>query len=127
MSELNQFELPPEGDQLNEGSLSDKRKGWIIAAVVFIVFMLAAIVVGALVKSGIFSKDEEPATSQAFITIVQPIPEAVLGVPQPVQISGMGGGLFEGKVVVQALDAGGNVLAQEATTVNVPDAGSGGE
>jgi len=127
MSELNQFELPPEGDQLNEGSLSDKRKGWIIAAVVFIVFMLAAIVVGALVKSGIFSKDEEPATSQAFITIVQPIPEAVLGVPQPVQISGMGGGLFEGKVVVQALDAGGNVLAQEATTINTSDAGSGGE
>ncbi|MFC2052945.1 Gmad2 immunoglobulin-like domain-containing protein [Chloroflexota bacterium] len=127
MSELNHFELPPEEDQLNEGSLSDKRKGWIIAAVVFIVLILAAIAVGALVKSGIFSKEEEPATSQAFITIVQPIPEAVLSVPQPVQISGMGGGLIEGKVVVQALDAGGYVLAQEATTINASDAGSGGE
>ncbi|GAH32183.1 unnamed protein product, partial [marine sediment metagenome] len=47
--------------------------------------------------------------------------------PQPVQISGMGGGLFEGNVVVQVLDAGGNVLALETTTVNAPDAGSGRE
>jgi len=56
MSEFNQFDIPPEDDQLKEGTLSDQRKGWIIAAVVFIVLILAAIAVGALVKSGIFSK-----------------------------------------------------------------------
>ncbi|MCK4726849.1 MAG: META domain-containing protein, partial [Anaerolineales bacterium] len=81
----------------------------------------------ALAKSGVFSKEEGPVPSQAYITIVQPIPGAVLGVPQPVQISGTGGGLFEDNVVVQALDAGGNVLAQEAAIINAPDAGSGGE
>jgi hypothetical protein len=127
MSESNQFDIPTEEDQLNEGAPSDKRKGWIIAAVVVIVLILAGFAVVALAKSGIFSKEEEPVTSQAYITIVQPIPGAVLGVPQPVQINGMGGGLFEGNVVVQALDAGGNVLALETTTLDAPDAGSGGE
>jgi len=127
MSESNQFDIPPEDDSLNEGTPSDKGKGWIIAAVVFIVLILAGFAVVALAKSGIFSNEEEPVTSQAYITIVQPIPGSVLGVPQPVQISGMGGGLVEGNVVVQALDAGGNVLAQEATIINTPDAGSGGE
>ncbi|HUV92672.1 MAG TPA: YbaY family lipoprotein [Anaerolineales bacterium] len=92
---------------------------------VFIVLILAGFAVVALAKSGIFSKEEEPVTSQAFITIVQPIPGAVLGVPQPVQISGMGGGLFEGTVVVQALDAGGNVLAEQPTMINAPNAGLG--
>ncbi len=127
MSKSNQFDIPPEEDHLNEVTPSDQRKGWIIAAVVFVVLILAGFAVVALAKSGIFSKEKEPVTTQAYITITQPIPGAVLGVPQPVQINGMGGGLFEGNVVVQALDAGGNVLALETTTVNAPDAGSGGE
>ena len=40
MSESSQFDIPPEEDQLNEGTPSDKRKGWIIAAVVVIGLLL---------------------------------------------------------------------------------------
>jgi uncharacterized lipoprotein YbaY/heat shock protein HslJ len=43
-----------------------------------------------------------------------------------VSVKGEAGGLFEGNVVVQALSASGEVLVQQPTTVDSPDAGIGG-
>ncbi len=45
---------------------------------------------------------------------------------QPIRIAGTGQGLFEGNVVVQVLDADGNVLAEEATILQGEDVGLGG-
>jgi hypothetical protein len=69
----------------------------------------------------------EQVAVESYITIENPQDGAVLDISIPVTVSGMGGGLFEGNVVVEALDAEGNVLAQEATILDSPDAGIGGE
>jgi uncharacterized lipoprotein YbaY len=69
----------------------------------------------------------EQVAVESYITIENPQDGTVLDISNPVTVSGMGGGLFEGNVVVEALDAEGNVLAQEATILDSPDAGIGGE
>lgn len=62
-----------------------------------------------------------------YVTISSPLPYAVIDSAAPFSVSGRGGRLFEGNVVVRALDMQGNVLAETATTVNSPNAGTGGE
>ena len=62
----------------------------------------------------------------SFIKIDEPVNGAVLDVEMPITISGSGGGLFEGNVVVRVLDAGGNVLAEQAATLQGEDVGVGG-
>jgi heat shock protein HslJ len=64
---------------------------------------------------------------EAMISIQQPTNGAVLDITQPVQVSGEGQGLPEGNVAVQAVDANGNVLAQDATVLQGKDVGSGGK
>jgi len=64
---------------------------------------------------------------QPFITITQPTSGTVLDISNPFTISGMAGGLFEGNVAVRALDADGNVLDEQATIIQSPDAGIGGQ
>jgi len=64
---------------------------------------------------------------QPFITITQPTSGTLLDIANPFSVSGMAGGLFEGNVVVQALDGDGNVLDEQATTIQSPDAGIGGQ
>ena len=61
-----------------------------------------------------------------FVTIEEPQPDSVLETGQPLTVSGRGGALFEGNVVVEARAADGTVLAQTATTIEAPDAGTGG-
>lgn len=61
-----------------------------------------------------------------FVTITNPLPYAMLNTEEPITIFGTGGALFEGNVVVRALDNQGNVLDENATTINSPDAGTGG-
>ncbi|MCC6803008.1 MAG: LysM peptidoglycan-binding domain-containing protein [Anaerolineae bacterium] len=61
-----------------------------------------------------------------FVTITDPLPYSVLDISIPINVTGKGGALFEGNVVVRALDELGNVLDEKATTVNAPDAGTGG-
>ena len=68
---------------------------------------------------------EEVPTS--YIRIESPENGATLTSGQPVTVSGMGAGLFEGNVVVQVLDAEGNPLATQPTTLQSPEAGTGGE
>ncbi len=56
--------------------------------------------------------------SGAFVTIADPLPYATLDTSSPIAISGTGGSLFQGNVVVRALDAQGNVLTETSTALN---------
>jgi len=67
------------------------------------------------------------ADNGPFVTITDPIPYSTLDTTNGISVSGRGGALFEGSVVVRALDTQGNVLAEASTTVNSPNAGTGGE
>jgi heat shock protein HslJ len=69
--------------------------------------------------------DEGPAVD-AFLEIEQPVDGTMLLTSVPIPVSGTGGGLPEGNVVVQALDGDGNVLAEQATTLQGTDVGTGG-
>jgi heat shock protein HslJ len=64
---------------------------------------------------------------QPYVRIDEPIQGALLDISGPVGVGGSGAGLPEGNVVVEALDAQGNVLAQVPTTLQGPDVGTGGE
>jgi hypothetical protein len=64
---------------------------------------------------------------ESYIKIDEPAQGTSLDVSQPVQVSGTGAGLPEGNVVVVAVDQDGNVLAEQPTTLQGPDVGTGGE
>jgi uncharacterized lipoprotein YbaY len=64
---------------------------------------------------------------QPYITISEPVAGAVLDISNPINVKGMGRGLPEGSVIIAALDNSGNVLAEQSTTIQAPDAGTGGE
>jgi hypothetical protein len=61
-----------------------------------------------------------------YIRIEEPIQGAILDVSGAVGVLGSGAALPEGNVVVELLDAQGNVLDQRATTLQGPDVGTGG-
>jgi len=61
------------------------------------------------------------------VTIDTPEDNAVLDVTKPIYVSGTGRGLFEGNVVVQALDSQGNLLAEAPTTVHSAEFGDEGD
>jgi len=63
---------------------------------------------------------------EAFIQINEPTDGSEIDISKPVVVSGNAGGLYEGSVVVQVLDQDGNVLTEGTTTINAPDAGTGG-
>jgi LysM repeat protein len=67
-----------------------------------------------------------PAQPGPFVTIDDPLPYTILD-PEAVMVSGRGGGLFEGNVVVRLLDSAGNVLVEEPTTLNAAEVGGEGE
>jgi uncharacterized lipoprotein YbaY/heat shock protein HslJ len=96
----------------------------IVAGIAFVALVIVLILYAAgVIKSG---PDTGVPTSVApFITIENPVEGAVLANQQPVTISGMAGGLFEGGLVVEVLDASGNVLVQAPVTVQAPEAGLG--
>jgi heat shock protein HslJ len=62
-----------------------------------------------------------------YVDITSPAEGALLDSSQPISVRGMGAGLFEGTVVVEALDASGNRLALQSTILNVQNAGMGAE
>jgi uncharacterized lipoprotein YbaY len=126
--------ITPEIDESNGQPEEDENKILKIVAVVLLALVvLSAIVVIALAATGAFSGGEvtpeptEITEVEIFIEITEPTSGAVLDITQPVTVKGVGGGLFEGNVVVQALDQDGNILAQQPTTIESPDAGTGGE
>jgi LysM repeat protein len=65
-----------------------------------------------------------PPPGKPFITIGSPTPGAQL--PPSFGVSGTGGGLFEGSVVVRALNGAGQVLAEVPTTLQGANVGAGG-
>jgi heat shock protein HslJ len=72
------------------------------------------------------SLGQTPAV-ESYLKISQPDQGTVLDVTQLVQVSGTGAGLPEGNVVVVAVDQEGDVLAEQATTLQGSDVGTGGE
>jgi heat shock protein HslJ len=64
---------------------------------------------------------------ESYIRIEEPAQGAMLEIYQPILVRGSGAGLPEGNVVVQALDAQGNVLDQDPVTLQGPDVATGGE
>jgi heat shock protein HslJ len=74
----------------------------------------------------VVDKVETEKTKQ-YIEITDPCEGATLAASKPVLVSGMGAGLFEGNVVVQAYDDAGNELALVPTIIDSPEAGIGGE
>jgi len=103
--------------------------GWVIAGLGGLAVLLGVAIVAVL--AGALSKDEpapiEPSGgADDFIVIVQPGQGAVLPVHESISIHGQAGGLFENSLVVQALDAEGNVLAHEPTTTDASEPGGVG-
>jgi putative lipoprotein len=68
----------------------------------------------------------QTAAKPTFLEIDLPREGVVLDTASPIQASGKGGGLPEGNVVVQALDANEQILAQEVTILQGQDVGTGG-
>jgi hypothetical protein len=62
-----------------------------------------------------------------MVKISVPVSRTVMSLGEPLVISGIGRALFEGHLMVKVLDNQGEVLAQEPTTVQAEDAGTGGE
>ena len=67
------------------------------------------------------------SNANPFVTIIDPLPYAIVPLDEPVTITGYGARLFEGTVLVRLLDDQGGVLAEAVTTVDSPNAGTGGE
>ncbi len=67
------------------------------------------------------------AETESKIEITEPKESQVLDISAPVTVRGTGQGLFEGNVVVEAVDGAGNVLAQEAAVLSSDEPGGAGE
>ena len=67
----------------------------------------------------------KPTAIQPYIKIQQPAIDSQLDTSAPIVVTGDAAGLFEGGLVVQALDQNGAVLAQAPTTINAPAGGLG--
>jgi uncharacterized lipoprotein YbaY len=117
------MEETPDANQPENGG---GQGGRTTAIVIIVVVLLGLIAIAALAATGNLGGDQ-PQEVVSFIEIEQPEEGAVVEVPQPVNVSGSAGGLFEGNLVVQALDQDGNVLAQQPTTIDSLEAGTGGE
>jgi hypothetical protein len=63
---------------------------------------------------------------ESYIQIDEPAQGTALDVSQSIRVSGTGAGLPEGNVVVVAADQDGNVLAEQPTTLQGADVGTGG-
>jgi uncharacterized lipoprotein YbaY len=99
---------------------------WIITVMILVALILLGILVYAmLTSSGVLSPFGYSQPSP-FITIEKPQQGDNLDLTWAVQISGQAGGLFEGNLTIQALDASGQVLAQESIMIDSSDVGTGG-
>jgi heat shock protein HslJ len=109
-----------------------------VGSVIVILGLAVLLILAILYLFGVFSEQDQIAESTPesvlptqtisgpFIQITDPTAGAVLDISQPVILRGMAGMLFEGNLVVQALDADGKVLAVEPTIIQSPEAGVGG-
>jgi putative lipoprotein len=115
-------EQVPAGE--GDGSKDKKRNTWMIVGLGALAIALLIAILAAL---GVFAKDDVPIiVGESWITITVPEQGDVVGVPEPVRVSGRGAGLFENNVVVQAMDSEDRVLAIEPTTLDASDPGGEG-
>ena len=110
---------------------AESKRGWQTAAIVAVSLVLLCCALWACIAAAtalLGGDDEAPGQpTKAYITIDKPKRGTALDISQTVTVVGRGAGLPEGNVVVQALDERGTVLAEKPTTVQAPDAGTGGE
>ena len=104
-----------------------------IAIIAGIVIVVILVVFGIMNRSDGGQSGGEVSTpaptapvATARLNIVEPANGTIVDISEPVTVRGLGEGLPDGNVVVQALDPGGNVLATEPTTIIASDAGTGG-
>ncbi len=92
-----------------------------------VVLLAIALLLASLYITGFFGMPEaaQPTPVTPFISIEQPQEGATIDLAQPLAVNGTAGGLFEGNLVVQVVDADGNVLAEAPTTIQAPNAGLG--
>jgi putative lipoprotein len=122
------FEMEDSSEQVpageGDGSKDKKRNTWLIVGLGALVIALIIAILAAL---GVFAKDDAPIiVGESWITITMPEQGDVVGVPEPVRVTGRGAGLFENNVVVQAMDSEDRVLAIEPTTLDASDPGGEG-
>ncbi|MDX1435763.1 MAG: Gmad2 immunoglobulin-like domain-containing protein [Anaerolineales bacterium] len=98
----------------------------IIAVVGIVVVVVLLLLFSALGPGSGGAETPTPEAAGPRIEIQSPENGAVLDIANPVTVSGFGAALPEGNVVVQALDSDSNVLAEAATIIDAPDAGTGG-
>ena len=101
-----------------------------IAIVTGIVIVVVIVIFGFMNRSDDGQSGEvstpAPGGAVARLSIVEPASGAPVDISVPVTVRGTGEGLPEGNVVVEALDAAGNVLATQPTTIVASDAAAGG-
>jgi len=119
------------GEQANAGAGGLPR--WVLWVGLSVLVLVLLGICGALVVT----LDLLPSTKQptpipspppavSSIEIAQPSQSSTVDISKPVEVSGVGTGLFEGNLVVQAFDGQNNLLAEAATIIDSPDAGTGG-
>ena len=122
------FEMEESSEKVpaGEGDGSDKDQKRNIWMIVGLGALAIALIIAILAALGVFAKDDAPIVGESWITIAVPEQGAVVGVPEPVRVSGQGAGLFENNVVVQAMDSEELVLAIEPTTLDTSEPGGEG-
>jgi heat shock protein HslJ len=140
-------EQGPEAQALAEQEAEQKTRGWVMPVLAILGILLLCCVLAVCVSAAIaaFSGGDTvtplPPTkatavptaqptrqpTEAYIQVDEPVQGAVLDITKPVVVKGTGAGLPEGNVVVEAIDRDGNVLAQQPTTLQGKDVGTGGQ
>ena len=88
-------------------SQENRANRWLILAITILAFLMVAVITLAILASaGVF---ERQSASSAFITITDPFQGTVLDTTSSISVTGQAGGLFEGSLVIQALNAAGMI------------------
>jgi uncharacterized lipoprotein YbaY/heat shock protein HslJ len=114
----------PEGNDPQDDS-SYGTNGWLRGMIILLIIFLVAVIAYADLSATRFLTPPDPTQTEAFITINEPVAGSLLDLTWAVPVKGEAGGLFEGNVIVQALSASGELLDQEVTIIDSPEAGTG--
>ena len=131
---------PAEEEVVAGAPSASSNRSWWVVGIGVVAVLLAFVTLCACVWAGValFTVSDVETTAlppvattvppgQSYLAIDEPVEGAVLEVGQPFGVAGRGAALIEGNVIVQVVDAGGDVLAQQVTTLQGPGVGTGGE
>ena len=108
-----------------EETKSTQHNIWVVIGVIFVTLVLIAILSYALLSTSGSLRIQSTNQEAPFITITEPDQGDNLDLTWYVNIRGEAGGIDENRLVVQALDAFGDVLAQGSATINYTEGNSG--